>query len=902
MHIYTGDSALSRTAATALIEALPTSTNQRLLFVGEPGIGKSTLVDTAAASSARSGSLVLQASPKFAERNTSYSVLWELLEDLDLSALDSIAAEHRTIVEIALAVGPASAELPILTSALSFEHILRVLSARSTVVLLIDDLQWSDPESIAVVERALRHLTDKRVRLVATSREYGSPLADTAGLAFDPSQVHYLDGMTIDELERLARAAWPSTPTRSQVMALREHTGGNPMWALELIRRRAIGDLGALRIGTLDAPPPLAVSAADRLHELSRPASDVVSIVALLGRPTRALLSEVLRFSATPEAAMEEAENAGFIVVTTTTATTRHPLYASAATATLDPSRRRELHAFIARAVTDPVIRAQHLQQSQPSGPDEMIALALTEAAVVVRQQGARLRSAHFDAQAVERTDPLAGAFQNRLLAQAQHLFSAGDHDACRHTLGRVSAGLLDIHQYDTWVALMSSASPASARDFLASSAPADRIRKAIHAANSASAASLPTSQREQLSAAALADLIDADTPNATHRALRGLARSRLDSGGGLDHSIITDMNRRQKIQLVVGLDDSGLATQGFLAHLSDDVDSSRRSFETLTNWARAEGKEGVERIFLAHAALVELVAGNIGAARQFGERSGFDITAPDLPTDIQPMAGMLLIAAGRHADLHDAVAAWRESSADAELEWEGLLGMSALARRDWHGAIDHLRVAAQLADDRELVELGSRFRVDLALVEALLQVGETHEAGIRLDRIRAFLKTRDRPISQIGFHRMTSLQLASSGNLLAALAESTAAVDLAEFHHRPGDEILALLQRARILRRLRRVTQAHGDVRAAGELFDHAGMEGLQHYLDAALVKKRSVVSPTELTAAEKRVEALVRAGQGNREIAAALFISVRTVESHISAILRKTGSASRSRLIAGE
>ena len=62
----------------------------------------------------------------------------------------------------------------------------------------------------------------------------------------------------------------------------------------------------------------------------------------------------------------------------------------------------------------------------------------------------------------------------------------------------------------------------------------------------------------------------------------------------------------------------------------------------------------------------------------------------------------------------------------------------------------------------------------------------------------------------------------------------------------------------------------------------------------------ERTVVSPTRLTAAEGRVAALVRDGQSNREIAAALFVSVRTVESHVSAILRKTGSTSRSKLIA--
>ena len=170
------------------------------------------------------------------------------------------------------------------------------------------------------------------------------------------------------------------------------------------------------------------------------------------------------------------------------------------------------------------------------------------------------------------------------------------------------------------------------------------------------------------------------------------------------------------------------------------------------------------------------------------------------------------------------------------------------------------------------------------------------------LERIRAFLATRERPISQISLHRLTSLQLASTGDLPAALTESTLAVELAARYSRPGDELLALLQRARVRRRLRQVTQARDDLRVAEQLFEEAENEGLRTHLDAAFTKKRKIVSPTQLTAAEGRVAALVREGLSNREIAATLFVSVRTVESHISATLRKTGSSSRSKLIAGD
>jgi len=162
----------------------------------------------------------------------------------------------------------------------------------------------------------------------------------------------------------------------------------------------------------------------------------------------------------------------------------------------------------------------------------------------------------------------------------------------------------------------------------------------------------------------------------------------------------------------------------------------------------------------------------------------------------------------------------------------------------------------------------GGRFRVDLPLVEALLRISDADEAELR--------------------------------DLPAALIAVTSAIDLASHHHKQGDHLLALLQRARILSRMRRLAQARDDLSAAGRLFEQAGIEGLSNYHEAASAEECKLVSPTRLTAAESRVEALVRYGQSNREIAAALFLSVRTVESHVSSILRKTGSASRSKLIA--
>jgi DNA-binding NarL/FixJ family response regulator len=91
-------------------------------------------------------------------------------------------------------------------------------------------------------------------------------------------------------------------------------------------------------------------------------------------------------------------------------------------------------------------------------------------------------------------------------------------------------------------------------------------------------------------------------------------------------------------------------------------------------------------------------------------------------------------------------------------------------------------------------------------------------------------------------------------------------------------------------------------DLDDAQALATVAGVHDLARQVDAARASARKSRSMSELTTAELGVLALVKTGQSNKEIAARLFISVRTVESHVAAILRKTGASGRSKLISRE
>lgn len=889
---------------------MTTGHTKQLLVSGDAGMGKSTVIDAAASGLTAAGVTVLRAAPAFAERFTAYSTLWDLVAALDWASFTDVPDEYRIFLDIAMGRRRATTDLPALATAVALEAVLAEMSASAPLALIIDDGQWADAESRLTIGRAFRRLEQLPVYLVVASRMSVASPGGALDLGFDAVDERVLDGLSIDELESVIRPTWPSTLTRTQVVALWEHTDGNPLWALELARRGGLSDLGARRVGSVDAPVSLAGAIAARLETLEVAVADVVSIVSLLGTAPLDLLQKVLVFAGIAPDAVSVAEAAGFLSITTTHVRTRHPLHAAAAAARLSPSRRRELHRFMAEAVDDTVVSAQHLQQSEPGGPHDRIARALTAAAAVMRSRGARLRSAHFLAQAVDRTDALSEHYPERLLDQAQQLFSAGDLIASMAALGSLPIARLTVSQFDAALALWTSSLLATrGRDvtaqFLESrreESRGDHARTAIVNAQLLGDDTTPVAARLEASVAAVTALGDIDAPNAVHRALRGQIIALLDGGDGLDQRLIDDCTRRQSVQIVVGLDDTGLATAGFLAHRIDDTDSSRRALDELVRWARMEGKDGVERVFLAHAALVEIIAGDVAAAGRFLRASGMGFDSTDLPPDVLPVIGLYLLAEGRHADALAFVARWERTGVGSglfsALTAPALRGFSAAARGDFPVAVDHLRRAADHADALGLVEPGSRFRVDAPLIEALFRTGDADEARRRLTGLTLFLAERERPLSQFDALFLGSMRLASTGELNGALLAADDAVMTAASAFRYADEARARLQRARVLARLRKITRARRELDVATELATKSGLPDLLSDVTRTLASSRRAPSGSELTAAERRVHSAVVSGRSNREIAAELFVSVRTVESHVSAILRKTGASSRARL----
>lgn len=895
-----------RAEILAQIADIASSSSRRILLVAEPGMGKSTIVDQAAATFETAGFRVLRVNPAYAEREIAYNALWDMLSTIDWENTP-LREEYRIFLRVALGTAPPKETLPPLSVSVATEALLAHLAAEAPVVVLIDDAQWVDPESELVLHRAWRRSRHLPVFVVTTRRSASTDESPAGELAAADSLE--LTGLSLPELDTLARETLGTSLTTPQLTALHAHTDGNPMWARELIMGGFVTELGALPVGTIAAPATLTESVDARLSQLGDAAADIVSVVALIGRSTDEQIITVLGLDSTPHQALAEAENAGLLVVSTQEVRVAHPLHASAAVSRLTPSRRRQLHAAIARSEDGVELKARHLHQSEPPGALADLAATLDRAAEAAGRRGAPIQAAHFAAHAVARSEAGSTDRDYRLLLQAQQLSAAGDYPGAADVLQRVDPLRFDARRFDHYVALASTALAlahgvdASHKhlETLAAHPDVDALRAAIITAF-AEEDYISINEQMRLAREVLEVLDPEVTPFSARRAIGVLLRAEIDLGLGLNSTLMR--GAPEALDHAHGaLNETAYAQQAFFARDLDDIDSSRTGLAELVRRAQARGEDGLASMFSVHAAATEILAENYTAARAHLDTAGYPFADGLLRPVLLATHGQLMIANADWDGLDSMLAthtnARPASTVFRDLYLQGLLGLSAHAREDWSVAVEHLRNAATVADDRGLVELGRRFRVDLPLVEALFYSGELDEARSRLARVRTLLAAVHRPISQIALHRANALDLAAAGDIDGAINEVSTSADLADDAGRAGDEALALLYRVRLSRRLRGPRSGRNDLGRARDLAKAAENRSLQAVIDNTASTVRRVRSDTTLTPAEQRVFDLVRAGESNREISAQLFVSVRTVESHVSAIMRKTGAGSRLKLM---
>ncbi len=887
---------------------------QDLLLEGEAGIGKTTLWRAGVEAAQVAGHRVLVSRPGENEIGLSYSGIGDLIGEVFDDALAGAPSTQRTALEIALLreqTGPLQPDQRAI--ALGVLGALRTLSVSLPVVIAIDDIQWIDGSSARALSFAIRRLAGHPVAILATRRlELGSSekLELTRAIADRDAVRFQVGGLAIDEVARILRDRVSRAVTPPLVERVYEAAHGNPFLSLEIVR--------ALRDAEPSAGTPLPVpgDALDvlrgRIEGLSAGAREVILVMAAMARPTLGTLRAASDEPSTVGASLNEAEEAGLVVVDGERIDFIHPLMRSTAYWSASTGRKQAVHARVAELALDPEERARHMAL-MGGGPDPERASFVQEAAALARRRGAPLAAAELWELSADLTPPGDEALLcSRKRSAALERFDAGDVQRGRTMLENL-IGASTSRQQRSW----------------------SRVELAARSYNDAD-------RVDELVRAALPDVGDHEIllPVA-HANLAWVALCRLQPTGAVDHAraavelaergsdptpLRLALGALAQAEALLGIDPwptikRAVAIAGDLAPGETTQPERIRGHQMLWEGRIAEAQRSITEadIHLVETGLelmrhdtlsvlseVECAAGEwAGAARHANE--GYDIIAH---AGLDEIRDQMLYARAHVAALSGRVDEARtEASAGAslaaaqgnlwtEVENRSVLGFIALSVGDLEGVVRALDPADRLLVNSGIVEPGAfPFIPDLA--EALISLGRLDRAKQIVDRLHEHGTTLDRPLALATAARCRALIAAALGDPPGALLELERA--LAE-HDRvaiPFEFARTLLMHGETLRRMKRKREARASLEKARSQFEALGAPLWEARADQALARigGRSA-SPTELSETERRVADVVAQGLTNKETAERLFMSVKTVESNLRRIYRKLGIRSRAEL----
>ncbi|GGM23089.1 LuxR family transcriptional regulator [Streptomyces fumigatiscleroticus] len=386
-----------------------------LLLSGEAGVGKSAVLDAVARGAVHDGVRVLRASGVQFEADIGYAGLNQLLVPLfdDFDVLDTV---HRDALRVAVGIGTGPAPDRLLTST-AVLLLLRLISARTPLLLVIDDLPWLDRATNAVLGFVARRLIGSRIGFLAAHREGSDSFFESSGLT--EYRLKPLNDASSAELLALAHPD-VSPAVRRRIAS---EARGNPLALVELPTA-----LSAEQRTTLAAVPPV-LPLSERLQAV------FASRVAGLPVRSRELLL-IAALDGTGDLAPVEAAGAGRAAVDDLAPAERnrlvtissdnrrlsfrHPLIGSAVVELATAAERRRAHQALADVLKDqPERRAWHLGEAA-MGPDETVAALLEEAARLRLRRGDALGAVA----ALTRASGLspAAADESRRLAEAAYV------------------------------------------------------------------------------------------------------------------------------------------------------------------------------------------------------------------------------------------------------------------------------------------------------------------------------------------------------------------------------------------------------------------------------------------------------------------------------------------------
>jgi DNA-binding CsgD family transcriptional regulator len=908
-HVFGREAELG--ALVRLLEG-PTSLPRAAVLVGDPGIGKTTVWLAATRAAAARGLRVLSSRPAEAETRFSFVGLTDLIGEAAVEALPRLPTPQRRALEATLLLAdPDGGPMDERGVALAFLNVLRALAEEGPLVLAIDDVQWLDSSSLAVLRFALARLRDESVLALLACR---GELPDWLRRALPEERLQTIElgPLSVGALHELLRTRVSVPFPRPTLVRLWETSRGNPFFALEIARaleRRG----GQLHPGDdLPIPDTLDDLLHERLDGLSPAARDAARAVAALAEPTSALVESAL--GAAGATGLDDAVRAGVLELDGERVRFTHPLLGSAVASGAPSSAKRALHARLAAVVSDEE-RARHLALAA-SGPDPRVADALETAARRARSRGAPSAGAELAEQALRLTQPAdADAMRRRRVEAADHVFEAGDSVRATALLEEALAGLAPgPHRAAILRRLAAVRSVAAGppegialyREALEQTGGDDALEAEIHL-ELADLLRFGTGIRsaEPHAEAAVRAAESANRRELLCRALATYGLIHFKLGRGIDDEVMT---RAVELEEELGLPSWSWGAKAILTDQlfwSHDLDAARTLAQEL--WEEAHRREDRhEPEHLWYLALIEWRAGNwaraaelADATRALHEQLG-DVGLS--PANEWPRAliaahrGRVDEACGWSTDALARAEAAGMGTAEAAHRW--VLGFLELSLGNARAALEQLRPAHEIREAVGHGEPGQYWELP-DLLDALVAVGELEEAEGLAVRWEERSSALDRAWGLAIAARCRALLLAARGDLTRALSVFEDA--LAE-HARTQDPFQlarTLLAQGTTQRRAKQRGSARKTLERARGLFDELGSPlWAERTRDELARIGGRAPSRDELTPSERRVAALVAEGRTNREVAAALFVTEHTVEAALTRTYRKLGIRSRTEL----
>jgi DNA-binding CsgD family transcriptional regulator len=879
-----------------------------LLLSGEPGVGKSLLLEAAVDAARAAGMVVLTASGVEFEADVSFAALNQVLLPLH-DQFDRLSCAHRDALAVALGLGdgPVYDRTVVSDAALT---LLRRVSTDAPLLLVVDDLQWVDRSSAAVLGTIARKVIGSRVGFLAGFRS-------EADSYFEPSGLRVLEVRPLDPdaSAGLVSTRFPMLAARVLQRVLDE-AQGNPLALLEL--PSALSDPQRTARRPLPAVLPLSRRLqslfASRVGELPAATRQLLLLTALDGSDDLRLL----RSTASGKSILDDlalAERARLLSIDHAgrQVTFRHPLVRSTVVEMSTSSERQHAHTELARLLVDqPERRAWHLAEAAVE-PDEVVADLLEEIAYRILRRGdavgavtALLRAAELSpdrsdrgrrlAQAAyvgadvtgelrnaspllvdaRRTGPeVGGSLQaavaasfvllneegdvdtaHRLLAGAIETYAA-DHSGCDAAVVEALHTLLLICFFGGRAELWESFDDAM-----------DRLEGDIPVVLSCAARTLRDPVRTAPPALEqLADTVSGlrDEVDPTQIVRTGMAASYVDRLGGCRDALWRVVRDGRQGGAVAS------AINALLLLCFDDL--------TIGHWEEAQqlADEGVE-LCEKHGYRLLGWPGRLTQALLAAAR-GDDETVEALTVE---MSGW---AAPRRVRTVEAYACH-------------VRALAALGRGDFEEAYEQASAVSPpgvLASD-----VPHALRVMMELVDSAVRTNRHDEA---LAHVRAMGAANVAALSaHLALLVAGSAAIAAGEDRVVELFEQ--ALALPEGERWPFDRARIQLAYGERLRRARATTESRRHLTAALSTFERLGARPWvtragKELQATGLTKLRGTgFGPASLTPQEREVAVLAAAGLSNKQIAERLFLSHRTVGSHLRQVFPKLGVNSRAAL----